>query len=89
MKPRARSVYFSKFILNSLSLFRSPNGAAETSSQGVWLRHQRPRAGTAARNVGSGCVYRKRPARNSGGERDETALTSVKGTSHDLEHEPS
>src|SRR5215470_3217320 len=29
MKPRARSVYFSKFILNSLSLFRSPNGAAE------------------------------------------------------------
>jgi hypothetical protein len=49
MKPRARSVYFSKFILNSLSLFRSPNGAAETSSQGVWLRHRRPRAGTAAR----------------------------------------
>jgi hypothetical protein len=25
MKPRARSVYFSKFIVNSLGLSRSPN----------------------------------------------------------------
>src|SRR6266436_6386547 len=49
------------------------------SSDLVWLRHRRPRAGTAARNVGSGCDYRKGPVRNSGGEKDKTTLAAVKG----------